>query len=514
MVPGSIRCAIAAGLVSIVAIAPVSASPESEALSREGLRQLDAGDRKTAIRTFAEAARLDPTDGRAFFYLGIALNRAGQPHPALNALQEAVSLGAIHRDLLFEAGWAALETGRYSAAADFLEEFLEANPDRAKAHEFLGRSYIGLGRFDEAEAQLRRAVVLDPGLEPTTTFFLGQVAQRRGDLEGAARALNSIQNNAADSPVGRTLLDIRRETAPRRAAKPWALFTQAYVGSNSNVTTLSEDIVRPADITNTKSNYFGFLVGGTYRLKLDPTNAIIGGATFGHRNYRDIGGQDTHSLGVFGTYERIFAPRVRGLATVSYGHSRVSGDAFLKSVTVNPAVQLRINRRMQVELGYSVSKLNLPEPTATPGVLDRDSVLQSFGGRVIIAFPSLDSEVDVGVQRLQNRAQGRDYDYRGTAFALGVRTQLPWKLESSVRIQRTNYDYQNLNSLALTTTAPLTGFGATRQDSIDQVSLRLQRPVHDKANVYFQFTRSNANSNIPVFDYEQRDAQIGITARF
>ena len=150
--------------MGVLAASPALASPESDELSRDGLRQLEAGDTKAAVASFVNATRADPDDGRAYFYLGVGLNRTGKPHVALTAFRRAISLKAIHKDLGFEAGWAALEAGDYGAAAIMLGGHLELNRDHAKTHELLGRTYWRLGEFDRAEGLLRRAIELDPAL--------------------------------------------------------------------------------------------------------------------------------------------------------------------------------------------------------------------------------------------------------------------------------------------------------------------------------------------------------------
>lgn len=135
-----LQAAMLVGLGLALAASPALASPESDELSRDGLRQLQAGDRQAAVESFVEATQADPKDGRAFFYLGVGLNRTGQPHEALVAFRQAIALKAIHRDLGFEGGWAALEAGDYGSAAVMLGGFLELNRDHAKAHELLGRT--------------------------------------------------------------------------------------------------------------------------------------------------------------------------------------------------------------------------------------------------------------------------------------------------------------------------------------------------------------------------------------
>jgi len=67
-----------------------------------------------------------------------------------------------------------------------LQHAISENPDDARAHAYLGNLYAGLGRFDEAEPEWRRAVEID-SLLSVATRNLGLLAWRLdGDLTAAA----------------------------------------------------------------------------------------------------------------------------------------------------------------------------------------------------------------------------------------------------------------------------------------------------------------------------------------
>lgn len=505
------------GLVAVAAtlsMSPALASPRSEELSRQGLRALHEGDLAGAVRTLVEATNADPQDGRAFFYLGVALNRAGQPYPALTALRRAITLKAVHRDILFEAGWAALDTGRHETAAEFLADHLKRDPDNAKAHEFLGRALLGLGRFDEAEAQLNRALALDQKLEPSVRYFLGRVAFQRGERVQAVAALNRLQHEDAGGPIGATLLDIRRRTAPREPAKPWTVFASGSAGYNTNVTGFSDEVVRPATITGTRSNYVRAEFGGQYRFEVDPRRFFAFGGVLGDVDYQDIGGQDTRSIALFTTYEHRFGERVRALATLGGSRVNVDGNRFFTTATANPVLQIRVTDALQIEGAYSATRFNYADPTATPQFLDRDATLRIFAARAIYSFAVIASEVEAGVEGLENSATGSDYSYHGRALSLGLRSHLPWQVTSAIGWRHAQYTYDNLNSLAPTTPPGATAFGFAREDTVDILNLGLSRPITDTVSAFASFTQTRARSNLDVFTYKQEDAQIGLSVRY
>ncbi|MBT3809209.1 MAG: tetratricopeptide repeat protein [Rhodospirillaceae bacterium] len=502
--------------LGVLGASPAFASPESDELSRDGLRQLSAGDSKAAVASFVNATKADPDDGRAYFYLGVGLNRIGNPHNALIAFRRAIALKAIHKDLGFEAGWAALEAGDFGAAAIMLGGHLELNREHAKTHELLGRTYWRLGQYDRAESLLRKAIELDPALESTALPVLATIELARGNKQGAGEALAGILNKPVDDPVRKNLIESLEPTEEEAAAaaKPWTVFGSTALGRNSNVIALSDQIVQPTDITGKHSRYVDINAGGQYRLAVDVDKAITAGGTLSHRNYRDLRGKDTHAANLFARYDQAINNNFLTSVTGSFSHTQVDGDKFQTTAGISPSLRYRINNRVRLDAVYSATKINLPDPTTTPAILDRNSTLQNFGGSITIGFPDIKTDVSFGGAYLLNSAVGTDYDYRGRRLNLAAQTQLPWDVVGGVGMTRTTYTYKNLNSLANTTPAGVTAFGFSRDDTITSYTATLTRPINENLSAYTRFTRTNADSNLAVFTYDQKDFLIGITARF
>jgi Flp pilus assembly protein TadD len=175
------------------------ASETSDRLVARGLIQLKAGQFIAATKYFNGAVQLDSKDPRALFYLGVALNRIGQHGAALESFQRMWALKVTSRQLGLEGGWAAIAQGRTALAITLLEPYVKANPKNAKAREFLGRAYIGDGRLDDAERELKRAIELDAALKPTALYYLGNIAALRKDTKGVATALTGMLQQSPEA---------------------------------------------------------------------------------------------------------------------------------------------------------------------------------------------------------------------------------------------------------------------------------------------------------------------------
>lgn len=514
------RLAIAAAIGSLAfsfAATSAQTSPRSSELIDRGLEDLQKSEWDDALRKFLAASAADPSDSEAQFFQGVALNRMSLHREALAQIELARKGNVRNSQLNFEYGWALLGSGRFSEALDVLKAFKADNPDSGKASELIGRAELSLGNTDNAEAAFAEAVRLNPSLQASVDFFRATRAQAQSDSIAQQEYLSAVAGNSQNGPLTRTMrqhLQLLRTLRPVERAKPWSVFGTFAVGRNSNVIALSEDVAQPADITRKDSRYYDVTAGGQYRLDLDPTQSITVGTILNHRNYGDISGNDTHTINLFARYDQQITPRLLGGVTASFGHVRVDGDKKQNTVGISPRLQYRINDRLSVDGYVSAQKINLPSPTRTPGVLDRDSKLYSAGGNVNIAFPSLMTDLSFGVAVMNNSAVGSDYDYGANRYFFSGRTQLPWEVVLGAGVTRTNYDYKNLNSLAPTTPPGATAFGFERDDAITTFTLDLSRPINETVTAFIRGSRTNANSNLNVFTYDQKDIQIGVIARF
>src|SRR5215211_1566907 len=95
-------------------------SPLSAELIDAGSGQLERGEFEQGLASFEAAAREDPADAEAPFFVGVALNRLGRAEQALGILARAEAMGLNHPELPFEKGWSLLMLRRWDEAAEQL----------------------------------------------------------------------------------------------------------------------------------------------------------------------------------------------------------------------------------------------------------------------------------------------------------------------------------------------------------------------------------------------------------
>lgn len=507
--------------VLLIAAGPFSqhtlASEASDRLVARGLVQLKAGQFIAATKYFNGAVQLDSKDPRAMFYLGVALNRIGQHGAALEAFQRMWALKVTHRQLGLEGGWAAIAQGRTALAISLLEPYVKENPKNAKAREFLGRAYIGDGRLDDAERELKRAIELDPALKPTSSYYLGNIAALRNDTKGVSRALTAILKENPDSPTGNVLRDTLRRaaTSPQPERKPWFAALSVSGGDNSNVIGLPDDAVLPADVSSRSSKFLRTQLDVGYNWRLDDISSLTAGYGFTHERYSDVEEFDSMSNTIYLDYRRKVTDRIDGGLRISRSLSATDGETKVRRTTISPSTSYRWNETDVTSLRYNLAFTDyVPEPVRP--ALDRDvrNHVFTLSHRTMVDGPILPLGVslEVGLSRTLNNAEGADYVYDGLGGFISASREFPLRIRGAITFSHQRDNYNEPNSLAGA------GFAFRREDRVDRLNLFLERPLTvfgiENANVFLNWQYLNNESNISFFNYEQTSFNFGITARF
>jgi tetratricopeptide (TPR) repeat protein len=120
---------------------------------------------------------------------GLALLLEGDIAKALASFEKALTLQPDLQPARFNRALAFLRNREYAKAAADLQKIYadEHSALRADAAYHLGIATDRLGRADDAETWLDRALKLDEKLD-AALLYAGLLKERRGDLQGAGRA--------------------------------------------------------------------------------------------------------------------------------------------------------------------------------------------------------------------------------------------------------------------------------------------------------------------------------------
>jgi tetratricopeptide (TPR) repeat protein len=116
-----------------------------------------------AFRAAEQAVKISPNHPNNLVIFANCLADDGRAEEALTLMQKALRLNPLPPAWYFsDLGYIYLCAHQYAAAIAALQECLRCKPDHIKAHRYLTMVYAEAGRKDEARAQAREVLKLNP----------------------------------------------------------------------------------------------------------------------------------------------------------------------------------------------------------------------------------------------------------------------------------------------------------------------------------------------------------------
>lgn len=166
--------------------------------------QVHPGGRTEAVRQQAreavERARELNPDLPELFLAEAQLHYAldGNWGLALAALNRASGTG-LKSDYYHLLGAAQRRAGDWEGGLETWREMVRVDPLSSHYHEDLGTILAATGRHDEAVAELRRAIELDPKASAPHNFLIEALPQLHGDTEAAWRAVEAAEDATGEA---------------------------------------------------------------------------------------------------------------------------------------------------------------------------------------------------------------------------------------------------------------------------------------------------------------------------
>ncbi len=156
-----------------------------------------------ALKTFAQAAGLDPKFLIAPMNQGIALLNLGRIDAARQLLEQAVKQDPGNPYAWYNLGMLEKNSANAQAAVDAFRRVTEIDPNDADTWYFLGASYAQNKQYPEAIDAFQSALKLNP-LHASAEFGLSRAYQQSADLTHAREHLTRFQyitQNKLGSPI-------------------------------------------------------------------------------------------------------------------------------------------------------------------------------------------------------------------------------------------------------------------------------------------------------------------------
>ncbi len=149
------------------------------------------GNYNEALQTIESALEKDPRYSWVYYYKSKILDNLKQTEAAIDSINQAINLNK--NSVMFKIKRAEFhaKSGNYKAAENDFAEALSENPDDAYIYYSRGKTYFERKLFQDALADLQKAVEIEPG----STLYLFQIAiiqQEIKDYKAAIEYCNKI----------------------------------------------------------------------------------------------------------------------------------------------------------------------------------------------------------------------------------------------------------------------------------------------------------------------------------
>ena len=136
-----------------------------------------------AERYFQKAVDLNPTVGISWWYLGAVQIESGQTAKGLESIKQALANGYNYtkseNDLLRVLSiYTSAKDKDYAVIASVFVDLIKLSPKNPDYHSRLAATYAAMGKIDEAVAEARKAVELDPTFASEAKRFIESLGRK------------------------------------------------------------------------------------------------------------------------------------------------------------------------------------------------------------------------------------------------------------------------------------------------------------------------------------------------
>ena len=228
----------------------VSLNPEARSAHRNlSIALMSAGRLEEALAAARIASEQRPDFTEPYFLLGEILVKLNRLDDAKKNFSRALEIDPHQVKTLHEFAEFCFEQKRYREALDLFRILLEVDPDNATAHSNLGATLHSLGRRDEVEEHLLRALQIAPRHKEA----LGSLAWLRFEQKRYREALDLFRillevdpdNATTHSDIGVTLYHLGQSEAALRSFKQALSLDPTLETARANLREIRKSLQQP-----------------------------------------------------------------------------------------------------------------------------------------------------------------------------------------------------------------------------------------------------------------------------
>ncbi len=154
------------------------------------------GQYKDAVEAYRQAVRLDDNNPDIQYALGLTLGKMSRTDEEILAYRRALAIKPDHAGAMEKLGLALFKLKRFAEAITIFDQLKAYKPD-AKTYNYLGESYLELGKDEEGIQALTSALGYNPDFE-IARFNLGRAYLNTGNRDMAQVQYEILRNTRSE----------------------------------------------------------------------------------------------------------------------------------------------------------------------------------------------------------------------------------------------------------------------------------------------------------------------------
>lgn len=515
-------------LISLFLFFVATANAETNATLEAGIRQYQQENYEEAIELLTKARGEDPSSAYTAFRLGMAYKQILDYNRAVTHLQDAVTLRPAIREALGELIDTLYQLNRLEEAKKFVAMAEQEAIAPARTAFLKGLILAKENNNAEAIQSFEKARGLDPSINQAAEFQIGICLVKDRKLDRAKALLQAaISRDPLSDLASYARQYVTLVEDQLYQARPLRLTLSVLGGYDTNIVSKPMEAAAAVNITDEKGAYLSSSARLDYVPRLEGPWLFNAQYSFAS----NVNSKHTHShdslannfsvspgynfgrcaLNLNLNYTNVILRTdsdVTPALNSSPGYKR-----YLAYVSVGPAFKFFANQNNIVEIfaGYDLKKYYSQKVT-TP-----DAVRDSEGARVYMSWIWLFREeafLNLRYDFTTEAADGSQWTNKGHRLTANVSLPLlpaeKAKRVGPVTLQlASSAFFQNFANPAVY--GPVTD---TRRDKVYTGSVGLAWRCCKYASVIAQYTRTQNNSNLSIFEYDRNQYAAGLEFRY
>ena len=161
-----------------------------------GASSFALGQFKEAVEAYRSAIKLDESNADSQYALGLSFGKLNRTDEEILAYKRAVALKPDFANAIEKLGLAYFKQKRFADAIQSFEQLKTYKPN-AKTYNYLGESYLEIGKTQESLEAFNNAVGYNPDFDKAR-YNLGKAYLKSGDRDSASVQYEILKNSKSD----------------------------------------------------------------------------------------------------------------------------------------------------------------------------------------------------------------------------------------------------------------------------------------------------------------------------